>query len=79
MSHNTIPEITELLTTNQVGKLYKVSPTTLYVWRQRGVGPEFVVLESGSIRYPKASVILHQQKIGAIKEGVLALRIRRKS
>ena len=48
-----------LLTTADVAKIYRVAERTIERWRVAGIGPVFIELENGGIRYSPADVAEH--------------------
>jgi hypothetical protein len=43
--------VERLLTTRQVAAILNVSIETVRKWRRRGIGPMFLKLDSGAVRY----------------------------
>lgn len=47
---------TLFLTTREVAQRLGVSPSTLSRWRKQGIGPDFVMFSSRTVRYSPASM-----------------------
>ena len=45
-----------LLTTGELAELLRLSPLTLKDWRVDGIGPKFLRLTTGAVRYPVTDV-----------------------
>ena len=59
----------ELLTPPEVAKLLKVKDITLRKWRAAGIGPAYIRVSGGVIRYDMVDIKNHinQQRIGGTK------------
>jgi predicted DNA-binding transcriptional regulator AlpA len=45
-----------LLTTSEVATWLQKPPMTLAIWRSKKIGPRFLKLENGSVRYERSAV-----------------------
>lgn len=47
---------TDLMKTDELAALWQLRPKTLDNWRSRRVGPPFVKINGGAVRYSRAAV-----------------------
>ena len=59
-----------LMTEKEVAQLFQVKLNTVQVWRLRGVGPPFIKVSSGSVRYDPIAVenYLHSRQRQSTRE-----------
>lgn len=58
-------DLPEFLTTQEVARALKVTPSTLCRWRARGVGPRVFWLGEASPRYKREDVIAWLEDVAA--------------
>lgn len=46
----------QMLTTRDVAALFRVHPKTVEEWRHRGIGPRYLKLPTGTVRYTRSAV-----------------------
>lgn len=58
-------EFPEMMTTGEVARALKVTPSTLCRWRARGVGPRVYWLGVASPRYRRVDVLAWLERVAA--------------
>ena len=51
-----------LLTTEDVSKRWLINPATVRKWRKDKVGPDYILLPNGTIRYRKSVIQKHESQ-----------------